>query len=69
MRRRSSGIRQCIAGPLFFFHSCKRIDFIRFSASPFNSRYLFSSRNVLTPTVTAIGEKLHEVTAKPRYFC
>ena len=37
----------------FFF------DFISSSANLLSSRYLFSSRNVLTPTVTAIGEKLH----------
>ena len=62
MRRRLSGIRQCIADPFFL------IDFILSSANLLSSRYLFSSRNVLTPSVIVIGEKLHELTAKPHYF-
>ena len=37
----------------FFF------DFISSSANLLSSRYLFSSRNVLTPSVIVIGEKLH----------
>ena len=44
------------------------IDFISSSANLLSSRYLFSSRNVLTPSVIVIGEKLHELTAKPHYF-
>ena len=44
----------------FFF-----IDFILSSANLLSSRYLFSSRNVLTPSVIVIE---HELTAKPHYF-